>query len=436
MRHSPPVPGVAFFEASCIQGCRKAHLQRSCDCRVSKRGHQTRPPCLFTVLLVTRSQFISLVVSEGNLKSGALMNLSAQELIDFYENAPCGFHALDSAAGFIHMNQTELHWLGYCYDEVVGRMKLTDILTIESRHSFEQRFKRFKAIGSVHDLEMDFIRKDGTIQPVLVSATAVRDSEERYVMSRSVVYNLTDRLRAHVWFRAILDAAPDPMIVISRTGDILLANRQAEKLFGYRGDQMRGRQVEMLVPEHLRVIHANHRANFFASPHARPMGSGYELRGLRKDGTEVPIEVSLSPMEFDRMLVAVAAIRDLTERHAIEEKARRSQAQYKLLFENSMDGILLTLPDGTIVEANPSACRILGRTRQTVLKAGREGILDTSDPAVARFIEERTRTGKAMGELRAFRGNGTLFQRSNRKFHRSSSKTPTAGSVPALSFET
>lgn len=337
------------------------------------------------------------------------MNISDHELIDLYEHAPCGFHALDSRGAFLHVNQTELDWLGYSYDEMVGRMKLPDILTLEGQQAFERNFQRFKMAGTVRDLELDFVRKDSTLLPVLVSATAVSDGQGKYRMSRSVVYNLSDRLRAHSWFRAILDAAPDAMIVASRTGDILLANTQAEKLFGYRSDEMRGRSVEMLLPEQTRANHVRHRADFFVEPKPRPMGIGCEMLGLRKDGSEISVEISLSPLEFDRTLVVVAAVRDLTERHKSEENARRSYAQYRLLFENSMDGILLTLPDGKILEANPSACRILGRTREDVLKAGREGILDTSDPAVARFVEEHRSTGRAMGELRGRRGDGTLF---------------------------
>ena len=337
------------------------------------------------------------------------MNFSEQELVDLYEHAPCGFHALNSEGLFIHVNQTELDWLGYDYDEMVGRMKLTDVLTLEGRHIFEQNFRRLKRVGEVRDLEFDLVRKDGTFLPVLVSATAVTDAQGRFLMSRSVVYSMADRLRSHVWFRSILDAAPDAMFITSRSGDILLTNMQAEKLFGYRADEMRGQSVEMLLPEQSRKKHAKHRANFFVEPKARPMGIGYEMLGLRKDGTEFPVEISLSPLEFDHMLVAVAAVRDLTEHRRTVERARRSMAQYRLLFENSMDGILLTLPDGTILEANPSACRILGRTREAVLAAGREGVLDTSDPAVARFIQERERTGRAMGELRGRRGDGTLF---------------------------
>jgi PAS domain S-box-containing protein len=338
------------------------------------------------------------------------MEMSSQELQDFYESAPCGFHSLNSDAEFIDINQTELRWLGYSGDEIVSGMKLTDILTVESRHIFEQNFKRLKSGGSVRDLELNFLRKDGTVLAVLVCEAAVDDPQGRFLLSRSVVYNLTDRLRSNVSLRAILDAASDPMVISSRSGEILLTNSQADKLFGYDIGEMRGRPVETLMAEHLRADHVKHQHRFFALAQTRPMGSGFELRGLKNDGTEFPIEVGLSPLEFNGVLAAVAVIRDLTELRAFEEKARHGLAKYQLLFENSMDGIVLTTPDGAILEANPSACRILGRTRESLLDACREDILDTSDPAVAQFLEKQESRSKAAGQLRGRRGDGTLFQ--------------------------
>jgi len=86
-----------------------------------------------------------------------------------------------------------------------------------------------------------------------------------------------------------------------------------------------------------------------------------------------------------------------------------SDSPYRLLFENSMDGILLTVPDGRILDASPSACRILGRSREEIIEAGREGLVEASDPNLPRLIEERRRLGRAHGELTARRGDGSLF---------------------------
>lgn len=92
-----------------------------------------------------------------------------------------------------------------------------------------------------------------------------------------------------------------------------------------------------------------------------------------------------------------------------EKDLPQSDPRYRLLFENSMDGILLTSPDGKILDASPSACRILGRTREQIIEAGREGLVDVSDPNLPRLIEERKRTGRAHGELTARRSDGSLF---------------------------
>lgn len=86
-----------------------------------------------------------------------------------------------------------------------------------------------------------------------------------------------------------------------------------------------------------------------------------------------------------------------------------SESRYRMLFENSMDGILLTSPDGRVFDANPSACAILGRTREQIIAAGREGLIDSTDPVLGHLIEERKRTGKAHGELRARHADGTIF---------------------------
>lgn len=330
-------------------------------------------------------------------------------VLDLYQNAPCGFHSLDPNGIFVRINDTELNWLGYLREEMVGRMRLTDILTPEGRKTFEQNFPRFKATGVLRDLELDFIRKDGTLLPVLVSATAVRDQSGKVVMSRSIVYDLSERKQADRRFHSILEAAPDAILICNRKGEIILSNAQVEKVFGYRRDELQGRALDALLPDRFRQIHAQHVERFFDYPQTRPMKSGSELSGLRKDGTEVAVEISLSPFQSDDGLRALAAIRDVTERRRAQAEERKSEARYRLLFENSMDGVLLTSPDGRIFDANSSACSIFGRTREQIIAAGRAGLMDTTDPALPRLIEERKRTGKAHGELRARRPDGSVF---------------------------
>lgn len=334
---------------------------------------------------------------------------SIESLLDFYENAPCGFHALDAQGIFVSVNETELNWLGYRREEILGHMRLTEILTPESQRIFAENFPRFMRTGVLRDLELEWIRRDGTIFPVLVSATAIRDDTGTVVMSRSVAYDLTYRQQEDRRFRSILEAAPDAMLICNQDGDIVLANTQCEKVFGYRPDELYGRSLSVLMPERFRKVHAEHFGRFFLHAVTRPMGKDLVLNGLHKDGSEIPVEISLSPLHFEEGLHALAAVRDVTERRRMESELRRNEVRYRSLFENSMDGILLTMPDGTILDANPSACAQFGRTREEIIAAGRQALIDMSDPATMRMLEERKRTGKARAELRARKPDGSLF---------------------------
>ncbi len=162
-------------------------------------------------------------------------------------------------------------------------------------------------------------------------------------------------------FRALLESAPDAIVIADPKGRIELANAQAEKYFGYTRDELLHQSIEILVPESLRDRHVSHRANYAADPYPRPMGAGLELFGRRKDGSEFPIEISLSPLQTPQGMVVTAIIRDISARKQIERQRKDAQTRYRELMDNLPVGVYRKTAgtDGRFLEVNPALVSML-----------------------------------------------------------------------------
>jgi PAS domain S-box-containing protein len=164
-------------------------------------------------------------------------------------------------------------------------------------------------------------------------------------------------------FRGLLEAAPDAMVIVDDTGTIRLVNAQTEALFGYRREELLGRPVELLMPYRFHAQHTLHREGYAANRQVRPMGAGLDLHGLRKDGTEFPVEISLSPLETADGLLVSAAVRDVSDRKAAERRINELAA----LVESSQDAILAKTLDGYITYWNAAAQRLYGYTSEQAI---------------------------------------------------------------------
>ena len=168
-------------------------------------------------------------------------------------------------------------------------------------------------------------------------------------------------------FEKLFEFSPDAILVIDRQGRIGQANPRVEELFGYSREDLMGQHVEVLIPERFRDAHLGHRKDYNEHPRTRPMGTGLELYGRRKDGSEFPVDVMLTPVETGEGPFVLCAIRDASERKGAEDALRQSEQRFRMLFEFSPDAVIVSDREGRITEANVRVESLFGYSRGELL---------------------------------------------------------------------
>src|SRR5271168_2173214 len=339
------------------------------------------------------------------------------------EAAPDAMVVVNRAGDIVLLNVQAEKQFGYSRDELVGQ-KVKNIIPkgFAERLIADDLRSAADALAQQIGTGIELIarRKNGTEFPIEIMLSPLESAEG--ILVTAAIRNITTRRDAEKHlaqmegrYRGLLEAAPDAMVVVNRSGEIVLLNVQAEKQFGYRRDELIGKQVTSIIPEGFaeRLIADGTRTE--ADALAQQIGTGIELVGQRKDGSEFPIEIMLSPLESAEGILVTAAIRDISVRRAAEQHLGQMEGRYRGLLEAAPDAMVVVNPAGEIVLLNVQAEKQFGYRRdelvgQKVTNIIPEGFAERLVADGLRSAEDALAQQIGTGiELIARRKNGTEF---------------------------
>jgi len=249
------------------------------------------------------------------------MNLKSDTALKILESSHDAIVVVNDDGSIVYANNQAEQLFAYERGEMAGK-KVEVLMPDMFREKHPLQRKNFakspRSRPLVSGLSLKGQRKDGRIFDAEIALTPVETDEGLLVSS--TIRDISADDTSEAYFKNLLESAPDAMVIIDHHGKIAVVNGQAERMFGYSRQDMLGQEVEMLLPEPQRNQHLSHRAAYSGNPHLRPMGLDMDLRGRRKDGSEFPVEISLSPVTSISGAFVSSVIRDVTSRKEMEQE--------------------------------------------------------------------------------------------------------------------
>ena len=348
-------------------------------------------------------------MEEGILKS-------AREIQDLYNNAPCGYHSLDADGRFVRVNDTELSWLGYAREELVGK-PYAEILSDASRPLFATSLARLKENKVLYEQEYDMLRKDGSVFPVLVTASAVTDAHGNFVMTRSMALDITERRQqqerlreSEKLYRTALEETSNGISIIDfENGKYLYANQRLMETVGHSGENIIGRPMTTYMhPDDQDVG----RRYIKSRKEGCKDAFSYEIRALKPDGSIVLLNVTAVDIIYQGKTAVISFITDITRRRQSENALRESEELYRKALEATSDGVTITdIETELYVYVNQRLMKTLGRPDENIIGARADIYVHPDDVGLGKKfykIRKKEKKESSYFESRILKPDGSI----------------------------